>query len=80
MCSSDLPIDGEPATVAEIVAGYGSWMTANTIPKLFINAHPGASLVGAPREFCRTWPNQREITVPGALFSPGLATVPHTGT
>ena len=60
-----IPIDGEPATVAEIVAGYGSWMTTNTIPKLFINAHPGASLVGAPREFCRTWPNQREITVPG---------------
>ena len=40
-------------------------MTANTIPKLFINAHPGASLAGAPREFCRTWPNQSEITVPG---------------
>jgi haloalkane dehalogenase len=60
-----IPIDGEPATVAEVVAGYGSWMTANTIPKLFINADPGASLTGAPREFCRTWPNQREITVPG---------------
>ena len=60
-----IPIDGEPATVAEIVTGYGNWMTANTIPKLFINARPGASLVGAPREFCRTWPNQREITVPG---------------
>jgi len=60
-----IPIDGEPATVAGIVAGYGAWMTANTIPKLFINAHPGASLTGAPREFCRTWPNQSEITVPG---------------
>src|SRR5262249_40524470 len=60
-----IPIDGEPATVADIVAGYGSWMTANTIPKLFIKAHPGASLAGAPREFCRTWPNQRETTVPG---------------
>jgi len=60
-----IPIDGDPATVADVVAGYGSWMTANTIPKLFINADPGASLTGAQREFCRTWPNQREITVPG---------------
>jgi len=58
-------LDGEPATMAEVVAAYGSWMTANTIPKLFINAHPGASLAGALREFCRTWPNQREISVPG---------------
>jgi hypothetical protein len=39
------------------------------IPKLFVNADPGVTLTGAPRQFCRTWPNQREITVPGIHLS-----------
>ena len=34
-------------------------------PKLFINGDPGASISGRLREFCRTLPNQREITVKG---------------
>jgi haloalkane dehalogenase len=38
------------------------------VPKLFINAEPGAILIGAPREFCRRWPNQREVTVKGIHF------------
>ena len=29
------------------------------VPKLFVNAEPGAILIGAQREFCRTWPNQQ---------------------
>ena len=38
------------------------------LPKLFVNAEPGSILVGAQREFCRTWPNQQEVTVPGSHF------------
>ena len=60
-----IPIDGEPADVAAVVSRYGSWMAENTIPKLFVNADPGATLTGAQRQFCRTWPSQHEITVPG---------------
>ena len=60
-----IPIDGEPAEVAAVVTRYASWMAENMIPKLFVNADPGATLTGAQRQFCRTWPNQREITVPG---------------
>lgn len=63
-----IPIDSEPADVAAIVASYAEWMGANTTPKLFINADPGATLVGAQRDFCRTWPSQREVTVPGVHF------------
>jgi haloalkane dehalogenase len=63
-----IPIAGEPAEVAEIVAGYGKWLAASPIPKLFINADPGTILVGAQREFCRTWPNQQEVTVRGLHF------------
>jgi len=63
-----LPIDGTPANVVKTVAAYAEWMQSNQIPKLFINAEPGAILVGAQREFCRRWPNQTEVTVPGIHF------------
>lgn len=63
-----LPIDGEPRNVVEIVRNYSEWMACNKIPKLFINADPGAILVGKQREFCRGWANQTEVTVPGIHF------------
>ena len=43
-------------------------MSANDLPKLFANADPGAILIGASREFCRSWKNQTEVTVPGSHF------------
>lgn len=64
----ELPIDGEPADVVSVVDTYGAWMSQTAIPKLFIAAEPGALLVGRAREFCRTWPNQREVTVAGIHF------------
>ena len=63
-----LPIDGEPAEVVRIVEDYGRWLAVSTVPKLFVNAEPGAILIRSQREFCRTWPNQTEVTVPGAHF------------
>lgn len=63
-----LPIAGEPAEVVEIVAAYAEWLAVSDIPKLFINAEPGAILTGPQREFCRSWPNQVEITVSGVHF------------
>lgn len=63
-----IPIDGEPEDVHDIVAGYSSWMAASELPKLFVNADPGSILVGAQREFCRTWKNQQEVTVAGLHF------------
>ena len=38
------------------------------MPKLFIDAEPGAILRGKQREFCRSWPNQKEVTVKGIHF------------
>jgi haloalkane dehalogenase len=63
-----IPIDGEPADVVEIVSAYADWLSSSPVPKLFINAEPGAILTGAQREFCRTWPHQTEVTVPGVHF------------
>ncbi len=63
-----IPLDGEPADVVELVQRYADWLSASDLPKLFINAEPGIILTGAQREFCRTWPNQREVTVRGLHF------------
>ena len=63
-----IPVGGEPEEVVAIVAAYSQWMCQNDMPKLFINADPGAILIGAQREFCRTWPNQSEVTVKGLHF------------
>jgi haloalkane dehalogenase len=64
----EIPIEGEPADVVAIVEDYGRWLATTTTPKLFVNADPGSILVGAQREFCRAWPNQREVTVRGSHF------------
>jgi haloalkane dehalogenase len=64
-----IPIDGEPPEVVADVEAYGKWLgTDDSPPKLFINADPGSILVGPQREFCRAWPNQTEVTVPGLHF------------
>ena len=63
-----IPIEGEPADVVELVASYANWLSQSSIPKLFINAEPGAILIGEQREFCRSWPNQEEVTVKGNHF------------
>ena len=63
-----IPIDGEPPLMVELVEAYGAFMASNEIPKLFINAEPGSILVGKQREFCRSWPNQTEVSVKGLHF------------
>ena len=63
-----IPIDGEPPSVVALVTAYAAWMAENDLPKLFINAEPGAILTGSQREFCRSWPNQTEVTVGGSHF------------
>ncbi len=63
-----IPIEGEPAEVVKIVEEYGAWLSTCDVPKLFINAEPGAILRGQVRDFCRSWPNQEEVTVAGIHF------------
>ena len=63
-----IPIEGEPADVVGLVQSYADWLSQSEVPKLFINAEPGAILTGPQREFCRSWPNQKEVTVVGNHF------------
>jgi haloalkane dehalogenase len=59
-----IPIDGEPADVAEIMRAYADWLPSSSVPKLFIKADPG-TLSAELVEFCRTWRAQTEVSVPG---------------
>ncbi|HKA02958.1 MAG TPA: haloalkane dehalogenase, partial [Acidimicrobiales bacterium] len=63
-----IPFDGEPADVAEIVAGYAAWLATTPVPKLLVVAEPGAILRGEQLTYCRSWPNQTEVTVKGIHF------------
>lgn len=64
----EIPIDGEPADVHDIVVANGDWLRTSPVPKLFVNAEPGIIITEAGREICRSFPNQREITVAGLHF------------
>jgi haloalkane dehalogenase len=64
----EVPLSGEPADVVNIVDTYSQWLQSSDVPKLFINAEPGAILTGRMREVARTFPNQTEATVAGSHF------------
>lgn len=64
----EIPIDGKPELVAQVVSDYSRWMAEADVPKLFINGEPGGVLVGGMRDLCRTWNNQEEVTVRGSHF------------
>jgi len=63
-----IPIDGEPSEMVAAVEANQAFMASAPFPKLFVNAEPGSILTGRPREICRAWPNQEEITVAGSHF------------
>ncbi len=63
-----IPIEGEPAEVVEMVRANDAFLQASQIPKLFIDAEPGAILKGPLADHCRTWPNVSEVSVSGNHF------------
>ena len=63
-----IPLEGEPADVRRDRGEVFGVAREEPLPKLFVNAEPGAILTGAQREYCRKWPNQREVTVKGVHF------------
>ena len=63
-----IPLGGEPADVVAITQSYADWLVTAEVPKLFINAEPGAILNGPALDFCRGFLNQTEVTVSGNHF------------
>lgn len=64
----EIPFDGDPEDNNEIVEAYADWLATSSVPKLFVNTSAGHALIGRNREFCRTWPNQEEVTVVGRHY------------
>jgi len=62
-----IPLDGEPAEMVQIITAYGAWLSQSDVPKLSIQGEPG-SMPPSERAFCRAFPAQREVTVPGLHF------------
>jgi haloalkane dehalogenase len=54
--------------VVKIVSECGQWLAHSQVPKLYFHTEPGWIDNGRQREFCRTWPNQKEVTVKGIHF------------
>ncbi len=66
---NEIPFDGEPADMHEIVSTYSAWLRQTTIPKLFIDVTEGDTLNGKLRELARTFLNQTEVQVEGRHFA-----------
>jgi haloalkane dehalogenase len=64
----EIPIEGDPADVHDVVADYAAWLAESDLPKLFVDAEPGSILVGRQRRFCLGWPNQQRVVVAGSHF------------
>ena len=64
----EIPIEGEPADVAAIVAAYADCLVTSNVPKLFLKAEPGSILAGANLDLVRRWPAQTAVTVAGCHF------------
>jgi haloalkane dehalogenase len=65
----EIPIEGEPADVSAISAGYAEWLGTTDLPKLFLKAEPGAILTNARLvNVVRGWPALTERTVKGIHF------------
>lgn len=62
-----LPFDGDPADVTEIITAYGAWLARSPVPKLFIHSEPGI-MQPSHVEFCRSWPAQSEVSVRGRHY------------
>ena len=64
-----IPIEGEPGDVAQIVAAYAEWLATSNVPKLFLKAEPGLLIAGgANLDFARRLPAQTEVTVSGIHY------------
>lgn len=63
-----VPINGTPIELVDIVSNYSAWMGNSESPKLLISATPGLLLSGEALILARTWPNQQEVGVRGIHF------------
>ena len=63
----EIPIEGEPADVAEIVDAYHRYLETSAVPKLLLYAQPGAIIGEDEVAWCRTLSNLTAVDVGAGL-------------
>lgn len=63
-----IPLDGQPPESAAIIADNWEWLRGSDVPKLLVNAEPGAIMIGDVLTDIRALSNQGEVTVAGSHF------------
>ena len=66
----EIPIDGEPADVTEIVTRNAAWMASSPVPKLFVNGDPGALLTGPSASSAAGGPPRTRSPCPACTSCP----------
>lgn len=66
----EIPIEGEPADMVDVVTTNESWLSGADVPKLFVDVDPGSIIGDRVRRLIRSWPNVTDVTVPGSHFVP----------
>ncbi len=66
---NEIPIEGQPADVVEIVQSYSDWLKGTPLPKLLLHAQPGAIMRNLV-DWCReNFPNLKTVDIgPGVHF------------
>lgn len=58
----EIPIDGQPADVHEIVSSYHDWLCETQVPKLLLWAKPGGLVTGGTVRHCeQRFPNMQTV-------------------
>lgn len=65
----EIPFDGDPSDVHDIVAAYSAWLGETPTPKLLIDVSDGDTLTGELLEIALGFPNQSEVKVHGRHFA-----------
>ena len=59
-----IPIDGKPKEVYEIITAYNKWLKTSDVPKLCLYAHPGAIITKKEVELIRdSFPNTKMVDI-----------------
>jgi haloalkane dehalogenase len=61
---TQIPINGKPANMYEIISAYNKWLTESDIPKLCMYAHPGAIIMDKEVEYIKErFPNTKMVDI-----------------
>ncbi|MDB5576594.1 MAG: haloalkane dehalogenase [Bradyrhizobium sp.] len=65
-----IPVDGTPADVSDVMTAYADWLKESAVPKLWVRGNPGFLVTERFAKFWESLPNQTVVEVKGAHFLP----------